>query len=118
VGIIGAGQIGGTVAGLLTASGHEVALSNTRGREYALLFDRARPSASDDRLALPHAGDDPEAKHRVGRIIDDMGFDPVDLRPLALGGGLMEPGDEVFNRPREQRRFASPSRVNDERSTG
>jgi predicted dinucleotide-binding enzyme len=33
IGIIGAGKIGGTVAGLLARAGHEIALSNSRGPE-------------------------------------------------------------------------------------
>jgi 8-hydroxy-5-deazaflavin:NADPH oxidoreductase len=194
VGIIGAGQIGGTVAGLLAAAGYEVALSNSRGREslldlarrlgpktiaatpdeaaefaeiavvatpfyavvdlprrqladttvvdatnyfpdrdsgfedlaqgartssevvaehldqsvvvkaintlnYALLADRPRPGGSPARLALPYAGNDREAKHRVGQMIDDMGFDPVDAGSLASGARLMQPGGELFNRP-------------------
>jgi 8-hydroxy-5-deazaflavin:NADPH oxidoreductase len=32
-GVIGAGQIGGTLAARLVASGHEVAISNSRGPE-------------------------------------------------------------------------------------
>lgn len=33
IGIIGAGQIGGTLARLLTKAGHEVAIANSRGPE-------------------------------------------------------------------------------------
>lgn len=194
VGIIGSGQIGGTVAGLLTKAGHQAALSNTRGREslldlvarlgpnatavsiddaiefagtvvlaipysafgelpagqlanktivdttnfmptrdagfddiasgartssevlaehldqsvvvkavntlnYAVLRDQSRPAGARDRLALPYAGDDAEAKQRVASMIDDMGFDPIDAGPLDSGGRLMQPGSELFNRP-------------------
>jgi len=47
------------------------------------LSELGKPSGSADRLAIPVAGDDPEGKQIVMRLVDDMGFDPVD-------GGLLE----------------------------
>ncbi len=47
------------------------------------------------RKGIALAGDDPAARDRVAQLIDDLGFDPVDLGPLAEGVRL-EPGSELF----------------------
>lgn len=59
IGLIGAGNIGGTVAQLAVAHGHEVVLSNSRGPDtladlVASLGDRARAATVDEAAA---AGD-------------------------------------------------------------
>lgn len=48
------------------------------------LLERGRPSGDAGRIALPVAGDDPKAKATVMRLVDELGFDPVDA------GGLDE----------------------------
>ncbi|GIE76995.1 NADP oxidoreductase [Actinoplanes philippinensis] len=48
-----------------------------------LLGELARPAGAPDRTALPITGDDPEAKARVTGLIDDFGFDTVDVGGLA-----------------------------------
>jgi hypothetical protein len=58
------------------------------------LLNNGRP-AGTGRIALPIAGDDPAAKSVVARLIDELGFDPVDA------GGLDEswrqqPGTPVY----------------------
>ena len=45
----------------------------------------AQPSGSADRRALAIAGDDAAAKETVAAFIDSVGFDVVDLGPLAEG---------------------------------
>jgi 8-hydroxy-5-deazaflavin:NADPH oxidoreductase len=45
----------------------------------------ARPSGAADRSALPIAGDDPGAKARAVALLDALGFDAVDVGPLADG---------------------------------
>ncbi len=45
----------------------------------------ARPAGSTERSALAIAGDDPDAKRLVTRLLDEIGYDTVDLGPLAEG---------------------------------
>jgi hypothetical protein len=45
----------------------------------------ARPSGAADRSALAIAGDDEQAKTSVTAFLDDIGYDAVDLGPLAEG---------------------------------
>ncbi|MEZ0167441.1 NADPH-dependent F420 reductase [Microvirga sp. TS319] len=59
------------------------------------LLERGQPRGTPGRIALPVAGDDPEAKAVVLRIVDELGFDGVDA------GGLDEswrqqPGTPVY----------------------
>jgi 8-hydroxy-5-deazaflavin:NADPH oxidoreductase len=45
----------------------------------------ARSPGADDRSALAIAGDDPDAKATVTELLDEIGYDTVDLGPLAEG---------------------------------
>jgi predicted dinucleotide-binding enzyme len=59
------------------------------------LLDRHLPSGSPGRIALPVAGDDPDAKAKVLALVDELGFDGVDA------GGLddswrQQPGTPVY----------------------
>jgi len=64
------------------------------------LRDRGRPQPFDgDRLAIPLAGDDAEAKRVVAGLIDEIGFDPVDTGTLAQGGRRQQPGSPIYNVP-------------------
>ncbi|MGD1053024.1 MAG: NAD(P)-binding domain-containing protein [Candidatus Dormibacteria bacterium] len=59
------------------------------------LLEGGRPPGTPGRIALPVAGDDPEAKAIVMRLVVDLGFDPVD------GGGIddswrQQPGTPVY----------------------
>jgi 8-hydroxy-5-deazaflavin:NADPH oxidoreductase len=45
----------------------------------------ARPAGATDRTALPIAGDDTGAKATVARVLDEIGYDTLDLGPLAEG---------------------------------
>ncbi|MET0467657.1 MAG: NAD(P)-binding domain-containing protein [Aeromicrobium sp.] len=47
--------------------------------------EHAQPAGTDDRRALAIAGDDETAKATVAAFIDSIGFDVVDLGPLAEG---------------------------------
>ncbi len=44
-----------------------------------------RPAGASDRSALPSAGDDADAKAAVTDLLDRLGFDVVDVGPLAEG---------------------------------
>lgn len=46
------------------------------------LLERPRPKGAPDRMALPVAGDDPIPKSVITRLIDELGFDPVDAGGL------------------------------------
>jgi 8-hydroxy-5-deazaflavin:NADPH oxidoreductase len=59
------------------------------------LQDHGKPLGALGRIALPVAGDDPGAKAKVMALVDELGFDPVDV------GGLDEswrqqPGTPVY----------------------
>jgi predicted dinucleotide-binding enzyme len=59
------------------------------------LLELGKPAGTPGRIALPVAGDDPDAKGVVMRLVDELGFDPVDA------GGLDEswrqqPGTPVY----------------------
>jgi hypothetical protein len=59
-------------------------------------FDQARrPPGAPDRLAMAAAGNDPDAVAVVMRLINRLGFDPVDAGPLHAGVAL-QPGGPVF----------------------
>lgn len=47
------------------------------------ITDHAQPAGTDDRRALAVAGDDERAKATVSGLIDEIGFDVVDLGGLA-----------------------------------
>ncbi len=48
------------------------------------LLEKGTPKGTPGRIALPVAGDPPEARAKVLRLVDELGFDPVDA------GGLEE----------------------------
>jgi 8-hydroxy-5-deazaflavin:NADPH oxidoreductase len=59
------------------------------------LLELGRPKGTPGRIALPVAGDDQRAKEIVMRLVDELGFDPVDA------GGIDEswrqqPGTPVY----------------------
>jgi hypothetical protein len=46
------------------------------------LLERGVAAGEPGRIALPVAGDDQQAKEKVLRLVDDLGFDPVDAGAL------------------------------------
>lgn len=59
------------------------------------LLENGRPPRDRERIALPIAGDDPNAKAVISRLIDQLGFDAVDA------GGLddswrQQPGTPIY----------------------
>ena len=63
------------------------------------LRDEGRPAGNPQRLAMPIASDDEEAKAVVSRLIDELGFDAVDTGTLAEGGRRQQPGTPVYDEP-------------------
>ena len=53
----------------------------------------------DGRLVLFVAGDDADAKALVSRLIEEIGFAPIDTGPLSDGGRLQQPGSAIYNHP-------------------
>lgn len=51
----------------------------------AHITEHAQPAGTDGRRALAVAGDDADAKATVAAFIDEIGFDVLDLGPLAEG---------------------------------
>ena len=67
---------------------------------YATLAAGGRPdSPPEERLVLFVAGDDGEAKAAVSKLIEEIGFSPVDTGSLHEGGLRQQPGSPVYNRP-------------------
>jgi len=65
---------------------------------YHTLATESRPRERG-RLVLFVAGDDAEAKTTVSRLIEDIGFAPMDTGSLREGGRKQQPGSTIYNRP-------------------
>ena len=65
---------------------------------YEMLRTGGRNS-EDERLVLFVAGDDTDAKAVVSRLIDEIGFTPVDTGSLREGGRKQQPGSPIYNDP-------------------
>ena len=59
------------------------------------LLENGRPAGDRERLALPVAGDDPNAKALVSRLIDELGFDAVDAGRID-DSWRQQPGTPVY----------------------
>lgn len=59
------------------------------------LLNDSKPAGSPGRIALPVAGDDTNAKSKLIRLIDDIGFDAVDAGNLG-DSWRQQPGTPVY----------------------
>jgi 8-hydroxy-5-deazaflavin:NADPH oxidoreductase len=67
---------------------------------YEHLSTKGNPNAPrEDRFAIFVAGDDLEAKATVSKLIEDIGFAPVDTGSLREGGRKQQPGSPIYNNP-------------------
>jgi predicted dinucleotide-binding enzyme len=67
---------------------------------YEHLGTKGNPDASkEDRFAIFVAGDDLEAKATVSKLIEDIGFAPIDTGSLKEGGRKQQPGSPIYNNP-------------------
>lgn len=79
------------------------------------LAEKSKPRGTPGRVAIPVAGDDARAKEKVMRLIDELGFDPIDAGPLSESW-RQQPGTPVYvkdydaARAREALAQASPVR--------
>ncbi len=65
---------------------------------YRHLASRGRKDVPlDERHAIFVAGDDDEAKREVMRLIEEIGFAPVDTGSLAEGGRRQQPNTPLYN---------------------
>lgn len=60
------------------------------------LATQGKLSGTPNRRALPIAGDDADAKRVVGELIDQLGFDAIDVGSLAEGRRF-QPGTPAYN---------------------
>lgn len=67
---------------------------------YVHLADYGKPFAAEGRIALPVAGDDANAKAKVLKLIDELGFDGVDAGALAESW-RQQPGSPVYGSDRD-----------------
>ena len=67
---------------------------------YEHLRTKGNPNAPrEDRFAIFVAGDDLNAKATVSKLIEDIGFAPVDTGSLREGGRKQQPGSPIYNNP-------------------
>ena len=59
------------------------------------LLEKGRPKGEAGRTALPVAGDRPQAREKVMRLVDELGFDPVDAGTLA-DSWRQQPGTPAY----------------------
>ena len=62
---------------------------------YHQLEENRRPKGASDRIAIGAAGDDRLAVRKVMRLLDRLGFDPVDAGPLNNGLALEPDGSPI-----------------------
>ena len=62
---------------------------------YHQLEDNQRPKGAPDRIAIGAAGDDRLAVRTVMRLLDRLGFDPIDAGPLKNGLALEPDGSPI-----------------------
>jgi 8-hydroxy-5-deazaflavin:NADPH oxidoreductase len=85
------------------------------------LGERGKPKGAKGRIALPVAGDDARAKQTVMRLVDELGFDPVDTGDLDQSW-RQQPGTPVYTKDFDAERLrrglaeASPERLADFRA--
>jgi predicted dinucleotide-binding enzyme len=74
------------------------------------LLEHGRPPGETGRIALPVAGDLPAAQEKVMRLVDELGFDPVDAGSLA-DSWRQQPGTPAYaadlDAPRLQQALAA-----------
>jgi predicted dinucleotide-binding enzyme len=65
----------------------------------SLAKEPRRSVPKEQRFVLFLAGDDGRAKSRVSRLIEEIGFTPIDTGSLSYGGRLLQPGSKLIEQP-------------------
>lgn len=77
------------------------------------LLEKGTPRGTTGRIALPVAGDPPDARAKVLRLVDELGFDPVDAGSIEESW-RQQPGTPCYTRdldaPRLQEALAAADR--------
>jgi predicted dinucleotide-binding enzyme len=76
---------------------------------FAHLATLGRPSGDADRSALAIAGDDADAKARVTRFLDSIGYDAYDVGPL-VEGWRFQVGAPAYGAPYAPEGMSAPGR--------
>jgi len=67
---------------------------------YEHLRTKGNPDAPiEDRFTIFVAGDDPNAKATISKLIEEIGFAAVDTGSLREGGRKQQPGSHIYNNP-------------------
>ncbi len=68
------------------------------------LLEKGMPKGKPGRIALPVAGDSPEVRAKVLRLVDDLGFDPVDAGSIDESW-RQQPGTPCYTNDLEEPRL-------------
>jgi 8-hydroxy-5-deazaflavin:NADPH oxidoreductase len=68
------------------------------------LLEKGKPKGAARRVALPVAGDPPEARAKVLRLVDELGFDPVDASGLEESW-RQQPGTPCYTKDLDEPRL-------------
>ena len=74
-----------------------------------------KPVGSSERIALPLAGDRVEDKKKVAKIIDDLGFDALDIGPLSESW-RQQPGTPAYCTNLDLERLSAAVKAADRRA--
>ncbi len=69
------------------------------------LLEKGKPKGAMSRIALPVAGDPPGAKAKVMRLVDGLGFDPVDAGVLE-DSWRQQPGTPCYTKDLDEPRLS------------
>jgi predicted dinucleotide-binding enzyme len=100
---------GGDIMNLGTTTSSEEVLKRLPGvrlvKAFNTMYYQHLATLGDTKLPLESrhvlfiAGDDAEAKQTVAKLVEDIGFAPLDTGGLVEGGRKQEPGSRIYNRP-------------------
>jgi predicted dinucleotide-binding enzyme len=71
---------------------------------FTSLLEKGTPKGTTGRIALPVAGDPPEARAKVLRLVDELGFDPVDAGSIEESW-RQQPGTPCYTKDLEAPRL-------------